>query len=56
MPRRIVINRSRLDAMLALPTSEAEIIRHYTLSAEERALVTRRRRAHNRLALRLAVS
>lgn len=31
MPRRAIIDRARLDAMLALPDGEAEVIRYYTL-------------------------
>lgn len=31
MPRRIIIDRARLDAMLALPGGEAEIIQRFPL-------------------------
>jgi len=53
MPRRAIIDRARLDAMLALPEGEAEVIRHYTLTVEDLAHVTRRRRAHNRFGFAL---
>ena len=53
MPRRAIIDRARLDAMLALPDGEAEVIRHYTLTAEDLAHVARRRRAHNRFGFAL---
>lgn len=53
MPRRAIIDRARLDAMLALPEGEAEVVRHYTLTAEELAHVTRRRRDHNRFGFAL---
>ncbi len=53
MPRRAVIDRARLDAMLALPDGEAEIVRHDTLTTEELAHVARRRRAHNRFGFAL---
>jgi len=46
MPRRAIIDRARLDAMRALPDSETDVIRHYTLTAEDLAHVTRGRRAH----------
>jgi hypothetical protein len=53
MPRRTIIDRARLDAMLALPHGEAEIIRHFTLTAEELTHVARRRRPHNRFGFAL---
>ncbi len=53
MPRRAIIDRARLDAMLALPDGEAEVIRHYTLTVEELAHVARRRRDHNRFGFAL---
>ncbi len=34
MPRRAIIDRAWLDALLALPDGEAEVIRHYTLTPE----------------------
>ena len=53
MPRRATIDRARLDALLALPDGEADVVRHYTLTAEELAHVARRRRPHNRLGFAL---
>jgi TnpA family transposase len=53
MPRRAIIDRARLDALLALPDGEADVVRHYTLTAEELAHVARRRRPHNRFGFAL---
>jgi hypothetical protein len=53
MPRRATIDRARLDAMLALPDSEADVVHHYTLTAEDLAHVARRRRPHNRFGFAL---
>jgi len=53
MPRRAIIDRARLDAMLALPDGEAEVIRHYTLTPEELKHVAGRRRPHNRFGFAL---
>jgi len=33
MPRRHVITDAQFDRLLALPTGEADLIQHYTLSA-----------------------
>jgi Domain of unknown function (DUF4158) len=43
MPRRRVISREQLDELLALPATEAELIRYWTLSAADLAAVERRR-------------
>ncbi len=53
MPRRTIIDRAWLDAMLALPDGETEVIRHYTLTPEELKHVAGRRRAHNRFGFAL---
>ena len=39
--------------MLALPTVEPDLIRHYTLSPADLAVIARRRRPHNRLGFAL---
>lgn len=49
MPRRRALTQIQLEALLALPTEEADLVRHYTLSAADLAIIARRRRAHNRL-------
>jgi TnpA family transposase len=53
MPRRRAITDARLDALLALPTVEPDLIRHYTLSPADLAVIARRRRPHNRLGFAL---
>lgn len=49
MPRRRAVTRTQLDALLALATDEADLVRYYTLSPADLAVIARRRRAHNRL-------
>ncbi len=49
MPRRLALTNDQLDALMALPTTEAEIIQHYTLSKEDISIICRRRRSWNRL-------
>lgn len=53
MPRRRVLTDSQLEALFALPTSEADLIRHYTLGPDDLAVINRRRRPHNRLGFTL---
>ncbi len=53
MPRRAIFDRAWLDALLALPDGEAEVIRHYTLTPEELRQVAGRRRPHNRFGFAL---
>ncbi len=56
MPRRILPD-GFFDDLYVLPTSEDALAHHYTLSAEDKATIGRRRRDHNRLgfALQLCV-
>ena len=49
MPRRRVVTDAQLEALLALPTAEPDLIRHYTLSPADIAVIARRRRPRNRL-------
>lgn len=49
MPRRRVITDAQLEALLALPTTGPDLIRHYTLGPADLAVTARRRRPHNRL-------
>ena len=49
MPRRRALTDVQIEALLALPTTELDLIRHYTLSPADLALIARRRRPHNRL-------
>jgi TnpA family transposase len=49
MPRGRALSDIQIEALLALPTTEPDLIRHYTLSPADLALIARRRRPHNRL-------
>src|ERR1700761_8874763 len=49
MPRRRVLTEAQLDALFALPTAEADLIRHWTLAGADLAAVDRRRGASNQL-------
>jgi hypothetical protein len=53
MPRRHVITDAQFDRLFALPTGEADLIQHYTLSPDDLAVIARRRRPHNRLGFAL---
>jgi TnpA family transposase len=53
MPRRRVLTEAQLTALFALPTTEADLIRHYTLSPDDMAVIARRRGPHNRLGFAL---
>ncbi len=57
MPRRVTLTDRQKDALLRLPTSQADLLRHYTLSDEDLVHIRLRRRAHNRFgfALQLCV-
>lgn len=53
MPRRRALTDAQLTALFALPTAEADLIRHYTLGPDDVAVIARRRRSHNRLGFAL---
>lgn len=53
MPRRRVVAREQLEELLALPVAEPELIRHWTLSAADLAVIERRRRDPNQLGFAL---
>ena len=53
MPRRAVLTEAQRDALLALLTVEGELVRHWTLSPEDLAIIARRRRPANRLGFAL---
>lgn len=57
MPRRVTLTDRQKDALLRLPTSHTDLLRHYTLSDEDLVHILQRRRAHNRFgfALQLCV-
>ena len=49
MPRRRVPTDTQIEALLTLPTTEADLIRNYTLSPIDLTVIAWRRRLHNRL-------
>lgn len=49
MPRRRTLTDAQIEALLALPTAEPDLIRYYTLSPADLTVIARRRRPHNRL-------
>lgn len=53
MPRRRMLTDAQLEALLALPTAEAELIQHYSLSQRDLAVIMKRRRPHNQLGFAL---
>lgn len=57
MPRRVTLTDRQKDALLRLPTSQTDLLKHYTLSDEDLGHIRLCRRAHNRFgfALQLCV-
>src|SRR4051794_11530914 len=57
MPRRRALTEAQLESLLALPTTEADLVRHWTLDRVDLAAVDRRRGGHNQFgfALQLCV-
>lgn len=49
MPRRSVLTEAQRANLLALPGDEADLVRYWTLSADDLRIIVSRRRAHNRL-------
>ncbi len=49
MPRRRALTEAQMKTLLALPSDEACLIRHWTLDGADRATVERRRGGHNQL-------
>ena len=57
MPRRVTLTDRQKNALLGLPTSQPDLLKHYTLSDEDLEHIRQRRRAHNKFgfALQLCV-
>ena len=53
MPRRSIWNARKRAALLDLPTDEADLLRHYTLSDDDIEHIRVRRKGHNRLGFAL---
>jgi len=49
MPRRRALTEAQLETLLALPATEPDMIRHWTLDATDLAVIGRRRGGHNQL-------
>lgn len=49
MPRRSLLTNAELASLLAFPTTDDELIRHYTLSEPDISAIRQRRGNHNRL-------
>lgn len=49
MPRRRALTEAQLETLFAIPTTEADLIRHWTLDEADLAAVDRRRGAANQL-------
>ena len=49
MPRRHALTEAQLRTLLAFPAAEPDLIRHWTLSAADLAVIERRRGGHNQL-------
>jgi hypothetical protein len=49
MPRRHALTEAQLEILLALPAAEPDLIRHWTLSTADLAVIERRRGGHNQL-------
>ena len=53
MPRRSILTDRQRAALLDLPTVEAEMLHHYTLSDDDLEIIRARRRPHNRFGFAL---
>ncbi|MBN8758468.1 Tn3 family transposase [Variovorax sp. SCN45] len=49
MPRRSILSVAERDSLLALPATQDELIRHYTLSETDLSIIRQHRKAANRL-------
>jgi TnpA family transposase len=53
MPRRRALTEAQLQTLFALPTTQADLIRHWTVDGGDLAAIGRRRRDRNRLGFAL---
>src|SRR3712207_2636057 len=53
MPRRRVLTQAQLESLLALPATEADLVRHWTLDRADLAAADRRRGGHNQFGFAL---
>src|SRR3954469_23655240 len=53
MPRRRVLTQAQLESLLALPTTEADLVRHWTLDRADLAAVDHHRGGHNQFGFAL---
>ena len=51
MPRRSIFSIAERDSLLAIPSAEDELIRHYTFNANDLSLIRQRRGEANRLGM-----
>src|SRR3954454_21351621 len=49
MPRRRALTEAQLETLLALPTADTDLVRHWTLGRDDFARICRRRGAANQL-------
>ncbi|ABM39413.1 transposase Tn3 (plasmid) [Polaromonas naphthalenivorans CJ2] len=49
MPRRSILSAAERDSLLALPATQDELIRHYTLSETDLSIIRLHRKPANRL-------
>src|SRR5262249_40296308 len=54
MPRRELLTSAQREELLPFPTEEVDLIRYYTFSAHDFAVIRRCRGGHNRLGFRCA--
>ena len=54
MPRRHILTEHQRHTLVALPTDESSLLKHYTLAEDDLEHIRERRRPHNRLGFCLA--
>ncbi len=56
MPRRSILSVAERESLLSLPTSQDDLIRHYSLNESDLSLIRQRRGASNRLGFAILLS